>query len=443
MQISAAESAVLQRSGDTTNASSAYHATGHPFSKSRIVAAGRTRVCAHPSSVSMRKIRVVFSIGAMHGGGSERQIVTILRHLDRDRFDPHLYLIYRAGPLLSEVPCDVPISTFEERVRTTRYSLPGQTHRRRVQDLACFMRETEADVSYDRTFLMTLIAADAAQRTGIPNVSTIVTNPETGFAPVAGRFASFKRRILKRLYRRSAGVVAVSQGVADAAARFYSVPRDKITVLANGVDVAAIEETARFASVLDEWWNRRQDDGPMLVTAGRLDERKGFQLLIDAVSRLRQRESLRNIRLAILGDGPYRAELQHRIDSLSLQDHVRLMGFRGDAAAWYRAADVFVLPSLVEGMPNVLLEAMAVGTPVVAADCPSGPAAVLQNGRLGELVTVNDVQALVEGISRVAMNPEDAANKTALALESVRTEQSAVASVRKLEELLSDRVRLC
>jgi len=68
---------------------------------------------------------------------------------------------------------------------------------------------------------------------------------------------------------------------------------------------------------------------------------------------------------------------------------------------------------------------------------------VLQNGRLGELVTVNDVQALVEGISRVAMNPEDAANKTALALESVRTEQSAVASVRKLEELLSDRVRLC
>lgn len=152
----------------------------------------------------MRRIRVVFSIGAMHGGGSERQMILLLRHLDRTLFEPHLYLVYKSGPLLDQVPTDVPVVSFDTRVTPSRIYLPGLMHSRRVRDYARYLQEVQADVSYDRTFLMTLISAAGAQRAGVPNVSTIVTNPETGFAPVAGRFQRFKKRILHRLYNNSA-----------------------------------------------------------------------------------------------------------------------------------------------------------------------------------------------------------------------------------------------
>lgn len=85
----------------------------------------------------MSRIRVVFSVGAMHGGGSERQIVSILNNLDREKFEPHLYLIYRTGPLLDEIPDDVPITSFEERFGPPRG--PGfLMNRRRIRDMASF-----------------------------------------------------------------------------------------------------------------------------------------------------------------------------------------------------------------------------------------------------------------------------------------------------------------
>ena len=171
----------------------------------------------------MRRIRVVFSIGAMHGGGSERQMLLLLRHLDRRQFEPLLYLVYKSGPLLNQVPSDVPVTSFDTRVTTSRIYFPGLMHCRRVRDYARFLQEVNADVSYDRTFLMTLISAAGAHKAGVPNVSTIVTDPETGFAPVAGRFQWFKRKILHRLYNNSAQVLAVSNGAREAAIRFYGI----------------------------------------------------------------------------------------------------------------------------------------------------------------------------------------------------------------------------
>lgn len=192
----------------------------------------------------MRRIRVVFSIGAMHGGGSERQMVLLLRHLDRTLFEPHLYLVYKSGPLLDQVPGDVPVVSFDTRVTPSRLYLPGLMHSRRVRDYARFLQEVKADVSYDRTFLMTLISAAGAQKVGVPNVSTIVTNPETGFAPVAGRFQGFKKRILHRLYNNSTQVLAVSDGAREAAIRFYGIQPDRIATLLNGVDVEWIQQQA-------------------------------------------------------------------------------------------------------------------------------------------------------------------------------------------------------
>lgn len=387
----------------------------------------------------MGRIRVVFSIGAMHGGGSERQLLLLLRHLDRQLFQPFLYLVYKSGPLLEQVPSDVPVASFDTRVTSSRLYLPGLMHSRRVRDYARFLREIGADLSYDRTFLMTLISAAGAQRVGVPNVSTIVTDPETGFAPVAGRFQRFKRRMLHRLYNDSTQVLAVSDGARESAIRFYGIQPSQIATHLNGVDVDLIQERAN-QSIDSLWWNSDRQSSSVsrvfrIVTAGRLNEQKGFHLLVDALSALQMRHREIEFRLAILGDGPRRAQLEQQVRDLNLRATVQMPGFQDNAIAWYRSADTFVLPSLVEGMPNVLLEAMACGTPVISADCRSGPAQILQGGRYGQLVPVGSSDALRAAIETVLLNSTAALDTATEARSHIAENWSAQSATRRLEQV--------
>ena len=387
----------------------------------------------------MRRIRVVFSIGAMHGGGSERQMVSLLRHLDRALFEPHLYLVYKSGPLLDQIPDDVPVVSFDTRVTASRLYLPGLMHSRRVRDYSRFLQEVKADVSYDRTFLMTLISAAGAQKAGVPNVSTIVTNPETGFAPVAGRFQGFKRRMLHRLYNRSSQVLAVSNGAREAAVRFYGIQPDRIATLLNGVDVEWIQQQVSLP-IHDSWWTGEKSKPAAsrifrVVTAGRLNHQKGFHLLISAMAQVRQTLSDVEFRMAILGDGPDREALQKQIEESNLQDTVRLTGFQNNAIAWYRSADVFVLPSLIEGMPNVLLEAMACGTAVISTDCQSGPAEILNNGQYGTLIPTDSVSALRDSLMAAVISSESL-QIAALAQTHIANHWSAKAAAERLGDVL-------
>jgi glycosyltransferase involved in cell wall biosynthesis len=389
----------------------------------------------------MSRLRVVFAIGGMHGGGSERQLVQLLKHLDRSAFQPFLYLAQRAGPLLSQIPDDVPIYVSDERIRQPRLYVPGRAHSLRVGDYASLLQQLRADVSYDRTFLMTLITAAGAQRAGIPNVSTVVTNPETGFAPVAGRFQWLKRRILHRLYNRSTRVLAVSSGVRESAIRFYGIEPEKIHVQYNGIDVEQIRGVA--AGVIENsWWGA----GPgipgrrllRVVSAGRLNHEKGFHLLIEAVARMSVRRPDCELRVALLGEGSHRAGLQSQIDRAGLSDAIRMPGFEPQAAAWIASADIYVLPSLVEGMPNVLLEALVCGTPVIAADCPSGPSEVLEQGRLGLLVPVSDAAAISVAMEQILDFPEQAAERVAAGRLSIENRWTIQRATRRLEAILQE-----
>lgn len=386
----------------------------------------------------MSRIRVVFSIGALHGGGSERQIVSALTHLCRDQFEPHLYLIYRSGPLLPLVPKDVPIAAFEERDQRRPTGIPGGMHRRRVADLRRYLDETGADVSYDRTFLMTLVSAEAAQQLGIPNVSTIVTNPSSGFAPVAGRFQWFKKRSLRRLYSRSAQVLAVSDGAARDAERFYDLPADSVTTQYNGVDAAAVLTSAARA-VDSPWWNAEPSERKQvvrIVSAGRLNHEKGFHLLIAAVAQLQRETNDVEYRVALLGEGDHRLALQSQIDDAGLTPQVSLTGFQDNAAAWFRSADIFVLPSLVEGMPNVLLEAMVCGTPVISSQCPHGPQEILDDSRCGLLCDVNSVDGLADAIRSTLQDPAATAARVEAARQRIESVFSQQVAVRRLQETI-------
>ena len=141
----------------------------------------------------------------------------------------------------------------------------------------------------------------------------------------------------------------------------------------------------------------------LLVAAGRLAPWKGFPDLIQAVKLLVDRG--RDVRLIILGDGPMRAELALMVVDLGLAGNVQLLGYVGNPLKYFARARVFVLSSLVEGLPNVLVEAMMCGCTPVSTDCPTGPSEVLQDGKFGHLVPVHDSAAMADAIERALDSP--------------------------------------
>ena len=145
-----------------------------------------------------------------------------------------------------------------------------------------------------------------------------------------------------------------------------------------------------------------EEAAPTIIAAGRLAPWKGFHDLIDAIALVRGQ---RSVRLLILGDGPLRGELQGRIDAHGLADCIQLVGYVENPLKYFSRADIFVLSSHVEGLPNVLVEAMMCGCTPVATDCPTGPREVLDDGRYGYLVKPRDPSSIADGILKALNAP--------------------------------------
>lgn len=210
-----------------------------------------------------------------------------------------------------------------------------------------------------------------------------------------------KRWVLKYLMRaamwRADALTCVSKDMVEQYRRVFDSPPH--VYVYNIVDDR--NSRLRMNEPLEHEWFLRKDC-PVLVAAGRLAPWKGFEDLIRAMSELSWR---RRVRLLILGDGPQRPELEALIVELGLTDVVRLQGYVENPLKFFARADVFVLSSHVEGLPNVLVEAMMCGCTPVSTDCPTGPREVLQDGKYGYLVPMRDPVALAAGIEQALDSP--------------------------------------
>lgn len=379
------------------------------------------------------KIRVLFAIGEMSGGGSQRQLIGILKRLDRSRFKPCLYVVSAGGELLPEVPADVPVEVFVQRCPRVAAWFPGQAHRARVRDLAAVLKERQIDVIYDRTYHMTLIAAAAARRTPAKRISVIVTDPARDFAGNVERFRSVKRWLLQRAYHAADRVVAVSEGVREAAEAYYNLPPGKTLTIYNGFDIDRIDKLMVDPLPPLEVKSPGRFE---IVAAGRLHLQKGFLHLLEAIHTVVHNRGLKQVHLRILGAGPLLHELQAFIAQHQLTSHVTLAGFRANPLPYFRQADLFCLSSLYEGMPNALVEAMLCQTPVLATDCPSGPREILLDGRFGQLVPPADSRALARAIETCAKDSAQPGTSLAAARMHIIQTFSPDLLIRRLEELL-------
>jgi len=200
--------------------------------------------------------------------------------------------------------------------------------------------------------------------------------------------------LLNLAYRGAAAILCPSEAIAEDLAALCHIARGRIDVLANpviGDDIAA----RAAAKPSHPWFD---DKVPVFVAAGRMTPVKDFPTLLAAFARV---HASRPARLLLFGEGPLRASLQAEAKSLGLGGDAELPGAIADPAPYFARAAAVVSSSRYEGFGNVLVEAMACGTPVVSTDCPGGPREILDGGRYGQLVPVGDADALARAMLAV------------------------------------------
>lgn len=308
-----------------------------------------------------QKQRALFIIPTLSGGGAERVVVTLLQHLDRARFELTLAVVdTRDAAFRGEVPADV---TFVD-LGCTRvlHALP------KVLQL---LWRTRPDTVLSTLGHLNL--ALAMLRPLLPGSTRYLARETTVLSYGLAEYARPQRWAwaYRRFYRRFDRVICQSVAMRDDLVTHFGVPAGRATVINNPLDLDRIARQAALPLPPGSppMTPGQPDPGPIhLVAAARLVEQKGVAVAIEAVALANNRR----LRLTVLGDGPDRSKLEALARERGIADRVHFAGFQANPFAFFARADAFVLSSQYEGFPNVVLEALACGTPVVALPAPGG-----------------------------------------------------------------------
>lgn len=331
-------------------------------------------------------IRVLFVVPTLGVGGVERALLTVLQRLDRQRFEPALCVLADV-PTGVELPRGIPVIFLKRR---SRWSFG-----RLVLGLRRLLTGGRYDVAvgFSGVANFALLGAARVTRARVGLVVTEHIAPTSMYGGPEEPFGWIKNLLIRILYPRADRVVAVSQGVAGELESVYGLRRDQLAVVHTPVELAEIPKLA--TADIPDW-----PAGDVVVSVGRLTKQKNHQLLLHALARLAEPPAA-----VIVGDGPERAHLEALAQELGL-GCVVFVGATDNPYPYIASANLFALPSRFEGFGIVLVEALALGRPIVATDCSFGPAEILCGGEYGVLVPVDDADALAAAISGLLTDPE-------------------------------------
>jgi starch synthase (maltosyl-transferring) len=315
--------------------------------------------------------RIVFCITELEPGGAERCLVELATRIDRQRFEP---VVYCLGPRPQGNPTSLAVRLEQAGVTVHAFGA-----RRRLQlpwiarAVARQLRQDAPQIVQSFLFHANVVAPWAAQRAGVPHVLTGIRVAEGG-----NRWHLRVARWADSWVQRH---VCVSQSVREFSAAEGGLPADKLVVIPNGVDLNRFSADGAGPLDLNIPAGRR-----LITCVGRLEAQKNLPWLCELLPPIFEAHPEHD--LLLVGEGPLRATLQQLAGRLGIADRVYLAGYREDVPAILAASDVLVLPSRWEGMPNVVLEAMAAAKPVVATDVEGvsellGPGAAQQVVRAG------------------------------------------------------------
>lgn len=339
------------------------------------------------SHMTAESTEIGIFIPSLRGGGAERAMVALANGFACRGFRVDLVLADARGVFRDEVSEAVRIVDLGSgRMSSSVFKLAAYLRRERPKVLLSAMTHVNLTAIWARSIAFV-------------DTRLVISERSTFSQALKGlgtrRFSAWLMPKLVRLgYPWADAVVSVSRGVQEDLLRHVALPYELTHVVYNPVVDDALSQRAA-EPIAHPWFSPGAP--PVILAVGRLTEAKNFPLMIRTFARVRAE---RECRLMILGEGSLRLPLESLVKDLGLEQCVALPGFVDNPLPFMRQAAVFVLSSSWEGLPAVLIQAMACGCRVVSTDCPSGPREILEDGRWGTLVPVGDEAALAEAIMR-------------------------------------------
>jgi glycosyltransferase involved in cell wall biosynthesis len=292
--------------------------------------------------------KILFAIPSMVLGGSERVMLKLLHHLDRRRFEPHVAVLERGGVWLENAPPHVQV-----------HELGVWRARRAVLPLArlCWKLRPQAVLSTSAHLNAALIAA----RPLLPMDTRLLAREGKDLTSPHAACGRFRLMVYKHVYQAADLVICQSDYMRETLICQFGLTPTKVVRIYNPVDIDSITALAESEP------NPLPDAGPNLVAVGRFSHEKGFDLLLRCTPLIRQ--ALPTVLVTLVGDGPDLPVLKAAQRELHLESCVRFVGLQRNPYPFIKHADLLVLPSRSEALPNVVLEAIALGTSVVATNC--------------------------------------------------------------------------
>lgn len=327
--------------------------------------------------------RIAIFVPSMRGGGAERAMLTLANGFVEKNYAVDLVLAKAEGPFLQELSEKVQIIDLNQH--RVLYAIPG---------LVGYLRRVKPTTLLSTLNHANIIAVLAKMLSGV-TVRLVLGQANTLSLNSGGKSKLGKKLIhflVKIFYPKADSIVAVSTGVAEDLITSFNIKRDKVKVIYDPIVTEALYQKAE-ASIEHPWF--KDSDIPVILAVGRLTKVKGFDTLIEAFRLLKQKTPAR---LLILGEGDCRQELEQLVIKYGLSDDVSMPGFLDNPFPYMKQAQAFVLSSISEGLPNAMIQAMALGAPIIATDCKSGPFEILEGGRWGHLVPVGDYVAMSSSI---------------------------------------------
>ena len=306
-------------------------------------------------------IRVLLAIPSFGGGGAERVMTTVARRLPRERFEVHLVVVKNIGPLGENLPADLTCHSLD-RNRVSQAAIP----------LLRLVRRLQPDVLL--TAAPHLNALAGMLRPLFPRRTRLILRETSVLARSLAAWGTGRlfQPVLAAAYRQADRVIGQSQFALDEIHERFAVPKERLTHIANPVEVDALTQTIAESSNPFP-----PGPGPFLLGVGRLHPVKGFDRAIQALPAFLQ--SHPQAQLWIIGEGSERVPLQQLAERLGVAGNVFMPGFQSDVAPWMSHADLFVLSSRSESLPNSMLEAVACQCPVIAIQHPGGTQEAITN----------------------------------------------------------------
>ncbi len=343
--------------------------------------------------MSAGRIRILYMIDALGFGGAERQLVRFLQHLNRDRYDPSVCaLSVRQGNVNADDIRQSGLDVNLVRVHRLLDPLGFLRLKRHLRARRPALVHTHLDFS-------ATLGGTACRKLGIPHITTLHTLGD----PPRGTRALWRQRLLYRVLSRSCDqIIAVSQSVREHHLKRSNLDPGKIVTVHNGID---LQQFARQSQTDREAARRSFNipfDAPLITTVAVLRPAKGIQHLIEAMPTMAK--ALPAIRVLVVGSGPNELMLKAQATALGVADRITFAGHRDDVPHLLTASDLFVLPTLRDSLPTVIIEAMAAGTPVVASDV-DGVAEMIEDGVTGLLVPPSNPSKLADACLRLLNQP--------------------------------------